>query len=643
MIINLVYGANALAAPQSFRDGMQAAADILRALIINNITINIDVGYGEFDGTALPPETSEGGDEGVFETYANLRGLLANHENSAADITSVNALPATTSLNGQTGFFIGRAEAKALGVLSVNDTAIDGIVGMGVDFTGDVLVGAALHELTHAMGRVPGASALSLFRYTSAGQHLFAGNVTPAPASYFSIDGGNTKLADFGVSSDPSDFLNAPASSLTPIDPFDEFVSDLGSYGLNQTLTSVDMTIMDVLGFDVTLPPPSDFSGYNASDILWRNSNGLVDIWTEGNPNNASLIANVDPSWQVAGVGDFGGDLKEDILWRNTNGLVDIWTDGDPSQSALIANVDTSWQIAGVGDFNGDDRADILWRNSNGLVDIWTDGNPNQSSLIANVDTSWQIAGVGDFNGDGEADILWRNTSGLVDIWTDGNPNQSSLIANVDTSWQIAGVGDFNGDGKSDILWRNSNGLVDIWTDGNPNQSSLVADVDLSWQIAGVGDFNSDGKADILWRNTNGLVDIWTDGSPNQSSVIANVDPSWAIQDAGTQVIAGGSTVSSPLIAGGALDLLNGAIVDGPISFASGSTGTLFDADRASDLVMGFAEGADYLSFAGQTAATEAAVVASAQLGDGNTVLTFPDHTALTLAGVSHVDAAIFA
>src|SRR5438477_577975 len=223
---------------------------ILMGAIYDNITINIGVGYGEYNNGPLFPNQniSLGGDSGFSITYSNLRALLASHETSLADITSVNALPNTTTLNGQSSFVIGTAEARALGALAANSGTVDGHVGMGTNFTGSVLIGGALHELTHAMGRVPGASGLSLFRYTSQGNHLFAGG-TPAAASYFSIDGGVTKLADFGVSSDPSDFLNSPASNLTPNDPFDEGIA-------GSTLTSVDRTMMDVLGFNVTSSPP---------------------------------------------------------------------------------------------------------------------------------------------------------------------------------------------------------------------------------------------------------------------------------------------------------------------------------------------------------------------------------------------------
>ena len=76
---------------------------------------------------------------------------------------------------------------------------------------------------------------------------LFTDN-KPATASYFSLDGGNTKLADFGISSDPSDFLNAPNSNLTPNDAFDEFYSN----NTLQSLTPVDLEMLDALGFNTT-------------------------------------------------------------------------------------------------------------------------------------------------------------------------------------------------------------------------------------------------------------------------------------------------------------------------------------------------------------------------------------------------------
>jgi hypothetical protein len=119
------------------------------------------------------------------------------------------------------------------------------MIGIGSSVPTTDLVGVALHELTHALGREPTSGAFDLGRYTSPGTHLFS-NGTPAPASYFSIDGGVTKLADYGQTSDPSDFLNSGVQG--PNDSFNEFYSGSTS----QTLSTVDLQQLDALGFDTT-------------------------------------------------------------------------------------------------------------------------------------------------------------------------------------------------------------------------------------------------------------------------------------------------------------------------------------------------------------------------------------------------------
>ncbi len=260
LVINLIFDAAALAAPQSFRDGMQAAANILEATFTDSITINIEVGYGEFDGSPLPNQnTSEGGCTGIGISYTDLRAALVSHATSAVDQASIAALPTGPSIDGQSFFFLSAAQAKALGLLDAGDPGTDGNVGMGTNFTGNVLIAGALHEITHAMGRVPGSS-MDLFRFNEnqSGHHVFGGNI-PATPAYFSIDGGVTNLADFGIHSDPGDFLNPPDSDLTPNDAFNEIVGNLAS------LTTVDVTIMDVLGFSTTVLAAVDLTAGNVS------------------------------------------------------------------------------------------------------------------------------------------------------------------------------------------------------------------------------------------------------------------------------------------------------------------------------------------------------------------------------------------
>src|SRR5438477_9072 len=94
------------------------------------------------------------------------------------------------------------------------------------------------------MGRVPYGpqpDIFDLFRFTGAGTRLFQGGAT-APAAYFSVDGGNTKLADFGRTSDASDFLNSGVQGST--DPFKEFYNGSTVQGL----TTADREILEALG-----------------------------------------------------------------------------------------------------------------------------------------------------------------------------------------------------------------------------------------------------------------------------------------------------------------------------------------------------------------------------------------------------------
>src|SRR5438270_465344 len=169
------------------------------------ITVNIKSDYrGTGGGAAAGP------DNGLYVNYSTVRADLIN--NATAGDTTFNALPGGSSIQGQTNVAVWNAQLKLWGVLGANDTTTDdGSATFATDINPNLLVGVALHELTHAMGRVPYGTApdiFDLFRFTSPGVHLFSGAST-APSAYFSLYGVNTKLADYGRTSDPSDFLNS--------------------------------------------------------------------------------------------------------------------------------------------------------------------------------------------------------------------------------------------------------------------------------------------------------------------------------------------------------------------------------------------------------------------------------------------------
>jgi hypothetical protein len=531
MTINLIFDSNAQSAPQSFRDGMQAAANIIDAAFSDPITINIEVGFGEINGGSLPNQsTSEGGfffqgavGKGFSEGYSTLKGLLSSHATSANDTTSINSLP--SSIPGQSSILIGSGQAKALGVLSANNADLDGIVGMGTNFTGNTLIGAALHEITHAMARIGGSIASEdLFRFTGVGSRVFNGNI-PAPASYFSIDNGATKLANYGQNSDPSDFLN---DSFTPNDPFDEFIS------ANATaLTSLDLEQVDVLGFTlasnqipvVLSPTPvrptnldsmtaGDFDHGGTSDVVVFGTDGTLIIYSNANgaPISASTLGKVGTDFTFGGVGNFfGASAASDFILRGPRGQIELYQvqNNQIAGASAIGAVGTDWQIVSVADYFQSGTDDFIMRNiTSGAMELYRvqSGQLVGASALGAVGTDQEVVGQGNFFNNGTEDLLVEQQgTGALTLYQvkSGQLVGASALGAVGGDEHVVGVGDFNGDGVSDILMQQDNGTLRFYgiQNGQVANVASIGQVGLNFLPAGVGDFFGNGTDDFMMRS----------------------------------------------------------------------------------------------------------------------------------------------
>jgi hypothetical protein len=262
--INLLWDAAAAAAPAAFRAGIEQAAQLIANTLTDKITVNISIDYSGTGGGA-----DAGPDGGYYESYTLVRSDLT--KDATPGITYFNSLPTTSSIQGQSNVAVWDAQLKLFGLLSPNSTTTDdGSASFATDISPSLLVGVAFHELTHALGRVPYGTAPDIFdlsRYTAAGTRLFSGSI-PAPAAYFSVDGGTTKIADYGLNSDPSDFLNSGIQGSN--DPLDEYYSGSTIQGA----TLVDLIQLEVLGFHVAL---SSFKASYSSTGLLANMGLLKD------------------------------------------------------------------------------------------------------------------------------------------------------------------------------------------------------------------------------------------------------------------------------------------------------------------------------------------------------------------------------
>src|SRR5437764_528593 len=116
--INLLFDAAAMAAPASFRAGIQQAASILTGAISDQITVNIRIDYSGTGGGA-----AAGPDNGLYVNYTTVRAGVIN--NATPGDTTFNAVPGGSSIQGQTNVAVWNAQLKLWGVLGANDTTID--------------------------------------------------------------------------------------------------------------------------------------------------------------------------------------------------------------------------------------------------------------------------------------------------------------------------------------------------------------------------------------------------------------------------------------------------------------------------------------------------------------------------------------
>ena len=251
-----------------------------------------------------------------------MKSALISDAKSAADLASLANMPATDPTNGAT-FKLSRANSRALGFMPGNGAGLDGSVGFDstAPFTFDPnnravagkidFIGVAEHEISEVMGRYGlgqnGASSgryspIDFFRYSSPG----ALDLVPENGAYFSINGGTTVINTFNGTGggDLSDWAGAT---------IDSYNASLAT-GEELPVSAGDITVMDVIGYDLLLPGDFNRDGHvDAADIpimlqaladttSFKNNNDLVDaaftkladINNDGVVNNADLQALID-------------------------------------------------------------------------------------------------------------------------------------------------------------------------------------------------------------------------------------------------------------------------------------------------------------------------------------------------------------
>jgi hypothetical protein len=234
-------------------DGFTAAGAQWSTLFKDNVTVNIDINFAALGAGTLGEASSR---TGLYQ-YDRVYNAAANDRTSTDDNTAINSLSKGSSVSlllnrtANSPYGIGSAtpyldnngdannktinltaaNAKALG-LENNGTGADASIAFNNAFTWDFnrsdgitagafdFVGIATHEIGHALGFMSGVdildrtgapnyepedrldyvTMLDLFRYSNDSKNVRAIDWTADKREkYFSLDGGNTKIATFST------------------------------------------------------------------------------------------------------------------------------------------------------------------------------------------------------------------------------------------------------------------------------------------------------------------------------------------------------------------------------------------------------------------------------------------------------------
>ena len=114
----------------AFKQAVQYAATIFDKLFTNNVTVTIDVGWGEIQGAPIAANGPSAVSRRVYETYSyqQVSQALINNAQSAIQKSADATLPnVNTSPFGT--MQLSSANAKALGLPINNPPSVDGWIG----------------------------------------------------------------------------------------------------------------------------------------------------------------------------------------------------------------------------------------------------------------------------------------------------------------------------------------------------------------------------------------------------------------------------------------------------------------------------------------------------------------------------------
>ncbi len=257
IVFNNTYTANVT---QPYKNSILAAEQDIATHWTNSIALNVtfDAQAPGTNGTLA--SNRFGLVEGI--SYATLKSELAAHATSADAQAAVASLPATDP-SGGTGWSLPVAYARLLQISQSTPTTDDTVtLNTSYNWTfGQDVIATVEHELTEGgMGRIGALgkntdnaghtlwSTMDLFRYSASGVRDFTDG-QDGSAAFFSVDGNQLLLQFNNQYSGATKVNNGDTADFIASDVF-----GTGSPGDSRVLSSTDLKVMNVLGWNPAAP-----------------------------------------------------------------------------------------------------------------------------------------------------------------------------------------------------------------------------------------------------------------------------------------------------------------------------------------------------------------------------------------------------
>ncbi|WP_307030389.1 VCBS repeat-containing protein [Arthrobacter globiformis] len=253
-----------------------------------------------------------------------------------------------------------------------------------------------------------------------------------------------------------------------------------GSTTLETYGTKVEASVSRT--YTVTKPARGDFNGDGRSDLLAKDSTGVLWLYHGTNkatlPTRTRLGAGWNSMTMIASPGDFNGDSRADVLARDTAGVLWLYPGNGKSGWGTRVRLGAGWNVmtalVGAGDSNADGKVDLLARDSAGV--LWRYPGNGKGALLPRIrigagwNTMNSIVGGDSMGIDHIADVIARDSTGT--LWFYRGNGQGGFLprSRLYTGWKgmtaIASPGDLGGDEDSDLLARDASGV--LWLYRNP-------------------------------------------------------------------------------------------------------------------------------------------------------------------------------